>query len=157
MPALASQYSPLFAAVAGVVSTLALADANAVLLPVNVRKLPKAEELLDPLPQVAVCPADRPESIRRISFESLVAVTYRVEIVFLAAGDRDFTSRNIDYYAGWREATRAKFQKPDTLQGVVPTVSQCVVEPAPLLDRGELKNAYDVGSLTLLITNTEQG
>ncbi len=128
-------------------------------LPVNVRKLPKAEDpLLDPLPQVVVCPAVRPERVEQASFENLVFKWYVIDVVILAANNGDEVS-NLAAYAGFRDRISKLFQGPPATAalsalGPAPLYDQRV-EPKTFLARDPIRKLYDVQALTAVCYTIE--
>ena len=118
-----------------------------------VRKLPKATDTLETLPQIAICPAEEPEQVKPFTFEGKVDVVYPVELVLIAAGNRDY-SANLDAYLGHREKMRRAFQRP-TLTGAS-TVWDTEITPDPAYDRARLNSSYEYLGMRVLFHSIEQ-
>lgn len=142
-----SLYSTILNFIVSQVSGLGLIYQGNV-VPVVVRKLPKAEEVLEtPLvaPVITVAPEERPEFIEPWSTENEVLVKYGVDVVLIAAGNSNFTDINMDTWFRWREEQRRLFQF-----GMQPTFSFvpfCEVTPDAPLDREKLNKNYEYSGL----------
>lgn len=154
-----SVYWSILQAVQQVVGNLGLSTESNVLVPVNIRKLPKAEEKLDvPLPVIAVVPADKPPRREPLAFGvgsggAIYQRIWPVEVVAISAGNRDFSQSGLSTYDTWHEAICSAFDTP-TLENV-PQVFDVNVEPDALLDREHLNEAYDYMGLLLEFTVAE--
>ena len=134
MRGVASTYWQLLAAEQAAVQALGLLPKAAV----QIRKLPHAEEQLDSLPLLLVCPHELPESSEPWSSEDQALVKYRVEVALVAANDHDFGAADVDTYLGWREKIRKANQYG--LGGQLAFFGEVVPE-API-DRGLLNEGY---------------
>lgn len=150
-----SAYYSILQAAKQIVDGLLLADWNAALVPSQIRKLPAVEEGLDALPLVLIVPHDKPEGFVRLSYR-LIGVTYRVEVVSVAANNHDLAS-HLDYLLSWRERIRTPFERPDLMMQNVNTVYLGWVEGEAPIDREKVNNNYDYSGLSLLVTNAEAG
>lgn len=121
-------------------------------LPVGKLKLPKAEEVLEQVPCIAVAPHTKPEKVTLGSFENECFVEYRAIVALIAAGNRDFVS-NLNTELGWRERVRRLFQAPPLLGA--PKVWKLKVEPEVVLDLGMLNSNYDYSALCVVATTQE--
>lgn len=144
-------YTTILNAVVSQVTALGL-TLGATTLPVALRKLPRAEETLDTLPLICVCPSDRPESVENFSSEDVVLVKYVVEVVSIAGGKRDLTGTNLDSYFGWREQVRRQFQ--GELNGVAAVINTTISLDSPL-DRSKLNKNYDYSGMKLVFHTIE--
>lgn len=126
---------------------------NSVAVPVVLRKLPKAEEVLDALPLICVSPSVSAMRWERVAFPALQQVGYPVQVGIIAASNRDFTS-NIDLLLGWAEQIRSAFKKPP-LAGVS-QVWKTEVSPGKVFDRSLLVGSdYDYLALDIVFTTLE--
>lgn len=117
-------------------------------VPVIIRKLPVAEEVLQVLPIIAVTPTQDPAEWIRASFQCQEIVKHKVTVSIIASGNRDFVS-NIDTYNFWYESIRTSFKKPP-LTGVSRVlVWRTQVKPNKMFDRSLLNRSYDFLSLDL--------
>lgn len=148
----ASIYDAILDAVAAAITGLGLTF-NSSPIPVNVLKLPKAEETLETLPAIQVSPTASGETEEPWSSEDQVLVKYPVQVTLLASGARDFTETNLDTWMLFRQKCRRLFQGA-LLSGVV-SVFKTDLRFAPVLDRGELKNSYEIGSFTVVFWSIE--
>lgn len=87
---------------------------------VKVRKLPKHQETVDdPLPLIAIVPSTKPD--KDVPFDTgrdggiRKLRTYTVQIVIIAAGNKDAIS-NLDVYQEWREQIANSFAKPRSVE-----------------------------------------
>lgn len=149
MPA-ASIYNSILAAVQQDVAGLTL-ELGPTVLPVVIRKLPKAQEPLDTVPCVLICP-DAPEQVEVANFEGLVYVWYTVGVIVVAANNQDFAT-NLDTYLSWREQIRRLFQAP-TLAGVS-SVWDTEIHPEAVIDPEGVNDNYDYSGLTIRFRTVE--
>ena len=119
---------------------------------VLIRMLPKAEEEVDPLPQVAIVPSEKPEIIADAGFENQVDVTYEVQVVIIAANNHDFAT-NLPTYLLWREQVRRAFQ-PQKLLGIS-TIWSVDLDMEPPLDREMLNKQYAYSGMGIKFVNRE--
>ena len=148
--AAASNYYTVLTAVKAVIDGLSL-TLNAAAVPSAVRKLPRAEETIDALPLICVVPPQEPDSYEWNSFEGRNC-QYPVEVVIVAAGNRDFTT-NLDVYLSWRQAIRDAFKGP--LLSGAPTVWRTDVDPELVIDREQVNNDYDYSGLIVRCQSQE--
>lgn len=139
---MANEFSSVLSVVKTQVDTLALTFSGAA-VGVAVRKLPRAEETLDTLPLICVCPRG-PEQVEPFTTEDHVLVKYQVEVVIIAAGNRDLTDTNLSTWLSWREQIRRLFQWG--LEGMTGCIKVDVNPDAPL-DRGKLNKNYEYSGL----------
>lgn len=144
-------YNDILSAVQSQILSLGLTF-NAKSVPVTLRKLPAIIEEVDTVPMIAVCPKDEPEEYKRIGFEKTMQVTYQVEIVIIAPGNRDFES-NLDVYLSWRESIRNLFRQPP-LAGV-PEVWMMMPKGEVPIDRDNVNSNYDYSGLVIEFTTVE--
>lgn len=148
----ASVYYDCLSAVKVMIDGLALSGASTA-----IRMLPKAEETIDTLPLIAIAPGD-PERVTQETFEdeSGVNVVYSVDVVTIAASNRDFVT-NLDRYLNWRQQVRRLFQSNElTGQLVGGKVWKIEIEPDPAFDRAALNRNYVYSGMTLRIHVVEQ-
>lgn len=121
------------------------------LIPVVVRKMPKAEEILEtPLvtPIIIVCPAEVPEIVEPWTTEDSwgAIVKYRVEVVLIAAGNSNFTAVNMNLWFSFREQIRRLFQWG--IEGIVLSTPSDLffarVLPEVPLDRPGMNRNYEI-------------
>ena len=127
-----------------------------VAVPVYLRKLPKAEEVLEtPLlpPVIHVAPQDRPEDIQPWSTEDEVLVKYGTDVVLIAAGNSNFTDINMDLWFRWREQERRLFQFG--LQPTFLNVFFAEVTPYAPMDREALNKNYEYSGLAFRFWTVE--
>lgn len=139
---MANEFNTILTAVRNQVATLGLTF-NSSTVPVAVRKLPRAEETIDTLPLVCVCPRGA-EQAEPFASEGYVLVKYDVEVVLIAAGNADYTDTNLSTWLSWREQIRRLFQWE--LSGIS-TVMKVDVNPDAPLDRGRLNQNYEFSGL----------
>ncbi|MBP3956466.1 hypothetical protein J8F10_14390 [Gemmata sp. G18] len=117
------------------------------------RKLPKKEEGVDDHFQVTISAAEQADQIVRIAFGNVFKVGYRVEMTLITPNDRDQLT-NIDTIAAWREATRARYMKPNPI--AVSAVKQVEIIDSLFLDRSTLADGYDFDQIALQIYTFER-
>jgi len=156
MPALASNYNAILGAVQTIISALTLKDWNGNNLPIAVRKLPRSGETIDtPLPILCIVPKEKPPNRKPYTFGPFFKMTYPVEVVFVAAGNSDFTT-NLNFYLGWLAEITSTFDLPAGIQATVPLVWDLNVVPDLVIDREEVNDDYDYGGLTIEVVTSEQ-
>ena len=146
-----SVYWSILQSIQATVAGLALVDWSNVVVPVAIRKISKGEEALDTLPLIAVVPQDRPPKRKTLAFGAgnvaVFRTAYLVEVAFVAAGNRDFTSAHLDVYMSWHESVTNAFKTPGSI--VVTSVMDVNVMPDLITDRKEMDDSYDIGGLTI--------
>src|SRR5258708_25137306 len=99
---LPSNYYTILQSVQTIVQGLGLTF-NAVTAKVSVKKLPANQEAAgDTLPELCVVPSETPPRTQRFSSEGQLNVVYAVQIVLIAAANRDLVT-NLDVWLNWRE------------------------------------------------------
>lgn len=139
---MANEFSNLLTAVKESIETLGLTFGGSA-VGISLRKLPRAEETLDTLPLICVCPRG-PEQVEAFSTEDNVLVKYDVEVVLVAAGNRDLTSTNLATWLLWREQIRRLFQFE---LSTITTILKVDVNPDQPLDRAKLNQNYEYSGL----------
>ncbi len=121
-----------------------------------IKKLPAVEQKVDTLPMILVVPSDQPEDVKRFTFEKEVSITYRIEVVIVAAGNLDMSSTNLSTYLDWRQKIRKIFhQAPLNTLGVPSSVWDIAVQPLQPLDRRLVNQSYDYQGLAVLFRSVE--
>lgn len=113
---------------------------------VNIRKLPKREEGLDPATQILVVPSETPERVEQFAYPNQVNVAYSCQIVVINPNDGDQIT-NLPTYLDWRQSIRELFQGPP-----LTTVSGCwmtKIVPGRPLDREKINLNYDYLDLSV--------
>lgn len=147
----ASVYNSILDAVVSQVTNLGLVF-NMSPLPVMKMKLPKAQETLDVLPLVAVAPGSEAERVEPAGAEGTRFLTYRVDVVVIAEGNRDLVT-NLDAYLSWRQQVRGLFKGP--LLAGVPQVWEVDTALLAPLDRGLVNQDYDYSGLSFRFHTVE--
>ena len=147
-------YYPILQAVQSRINALALTDWNNNPLPNAIRKLPKVDETIDALPLLCIALDDKPPKRQVITFGPVYRVTYPVQVVWVADGNRDYTS-NLSAYTNWEYQISNAFQTPAGLKASVASVWDVNVIPSLVLDRSEINDNYDYGGLTVEVVTTE--
>ena len=119
---------------------------------VELRKLPKVGETLEVLPVLLVTPHPQPEKDEPADTEGRRFVDYRIQVVHVAAGNRDFQS-NLDLYLNWRQAVRRLFDAP--LLAGASQVYDTQVLPEVVIDRNLVNMNYDYSGLSFLFRAIE--
>ena len=115
-------------------------------LPVVIRKLPRRQEGIGPIPQITVYRSDSPEDLKYLAFKQQSTI-YTIYVVIIAAGNQDLVS-DIAVYDGWRNAIQNSFKPPNLprsnplLLGV-PGCWDVRVVPDVWLDRQHINQNYD--------------
>lgn len=125
-------------------------------IPTAIRKLPTSEETLDTVPEIVICPDETAERIKAASFENLVEVEYRIEVVLVAPGNRDFEA-NLGQWLTYREEIRRLFNKVP-LEGTGPDLGKVfhlVPDLRYVLDRDKLSQNYDYNGMAFVATAIE--
>lgn len=119
---------------------------------VNIRKLPKREEGLDPATQVLVVPSETPERVEQFAYPNQVNVTYSCQVMVVSPNDGDQIT-NLPTYLDWRQDIRQLFQGPP-----LTTVSGCwmtKIVPGKPLDREKINLNYDYLDLAVEVSCVE--
>lgn len=117
------------------------------------RKLPAYEESIDgPLPMIAVVPSEKPEYVKKLGFEDSKEVGYTVQVVIIAANNRDMAT-NLDAYLNWRKSIRDLFRSAP-LSGVSQVWDMETLPDVPI-DRAVVNQDYDYSSLSFLFRTAE--
>ena len=119
---------------------------------VFVRKLPSAQETLDTLPLIIVCPNDFGERITYLGFEGNILVDYPVDIVVISTGNRDFSQANLETYMDWQRQIRDKYQQVPVLNATPYLTQYCIgIEclPDAILNRRLINQSYDYIELVI--------
>lgn len=149
---MADNYYPLLQAVQTIVNGLNLQDWNNRPVPNAIRKLPKVDESIDALPLLCIVPKNEPPARQTLAFgpsgTPYYKVTYRIEVVWIVGGDRDFTS-NLSTYTAWDHAIQHAFDSPASLKAKVSSVWDVNVRPGLIIDRSQVNDNYDYGGLTI--------
>ena len=141
-----SVYHDLLQSTVNLIQSLGLGITN-----IQITLLPKAEEQLDTLPLVCVCPHEEPETISRAGFESSVYKTYLIQVVIISAGNLVLDDTNLPTYMSWRQAIARAFQQtplPNFTSGdgylwnVIPSFDAVV-------DKFRISEMYDYQSLSI--------
>ncbi len=117
------------------------------------RKLPKREEGVDVSYQVTISGAEDVDRIERIAFGSVFRVQYRIEMTLVIPNDRDQLT-NLDDVANWREATRARYMKPNPI--AVAQVKRVEIEDGALFNRTTLSEGYDFDQVVINVWTFER-
>ena len=136
---MANNYFDALTGIANAITNLGLVLGSTT-VPVNIRKLPKREENLDPATQVLVVPSEKPEDVKQWAYPNQVNTIYTCEIVVVTPNDGDQTSNLLTYFA-WRSAIRLLFQGPP-LANVIGCWYTKIVPGKPL-DREKIAQNYD--------------
>lgn len=120
-------------------------------VPVEVRKLPKAEESLDTLPLIAVCPGDQRPTERPWDTGSdgraRALREHPVDVVVIAASNRDPVT-GLAEYQEWRQKVSKRFGAPKSLATVRELYATNVVPDVPI-DRNAYSKNYDYSGLSI--------
>lgn len=156
---MAANYFPILQAVQAKINSLNLVDWNSNPLPNAIRKLPKVDEQIDTLPLLCIVPKDeapqrKPLCFNVASSSPYYRVSYPVEVVWIAGGDRDFTD-NQSTYMQWQSAIAAAFNLPSSLSSSVPQVWDINVRLNPVINRSVVNDNYDYGGLIIEAITSE--
>ena len=128
-------------------------------LPINLRKLPAREETLDELPLICVCPHDRPERFRQLSFEDDCGVEkqYFIQVALILAGGRDL-STNIEVVTNYRQRVSRAFSRAPLVGGGPGAALVWDMQPEfeTVFDRGAIADNYDYDLLAFWAKTAEQ-
>lgn len=124
---------------------------------IKITKLPKREENLDTLPCVLIIPHDRPESITRMSMEGDASYAYRVSIVVVSAGNRDYTDTSLATDLTWRDTIIKVFERlPLNTLGLPTSIWEMRVDTDVFMDRSIMNRMYDYQALSVIYHSMER-
>lgn len=122
-------------------------------IPVRIRKLPKAEEVIDAaLPIIAIYPGNQPFAWKRIAFGNQVQNDYVIGVTLIAPGNRDFVT-GIDPLSQVIENIKNNLKTPSALN--IPQVWQTKIQSGLLFDRDKLADGYDYLGLSVICSSAE--
>jgi hypothetical protein len=128
---------------------------------IMVRALPVAEQGLEVLPAICVCPGETGQGEKvdqlRMGSHGEVKVTYRIQLG-IVINDNSGWDQNLPLYLTWREQLRKAFQDWQNVINGVPPVWQTWVLPREVIDRAKLNQNYGYIVVAVdVITNEPRG
>lgn len=128
-------------------------------LPVKVTKLPTAEEGVDTVPLVAVCPGaspprpDQPWDTGGDDGKARMLRERTVDVVAIAPSNRDPVT-GLPEYLEWAQKVSRRFGQPLSLPAVA-ELYETRVEPFAPIDRAAYSRNYDYSGLSLRFRTVE--
>jgi len=149
----ASVSNSILTSVQSIITNLGLSIGGS-LINVQVRKLPKEAETVDPLPLIAIVRDEKGEATEFWTFLE-TDIKYPVDVVLIASNNNDNVG-NLDAYQTIMQTIRLTFAKLATVTPMMPpTVYDLDILEGTFIDRAAVSDKYDYLEFRLMFSSNE--